>query len=55
MDNDDIYLVSVEDNGIGIPPNNVPAAFAKVLYSSKYGLKANQGNVWTRDKGGSPL
>jgi DNA topoisomerase-6 subunit B len=43
MDNDDIYLVSVEDNGIGIPPNNVPAAFAKVLYSSKYVLRQTRG------------
>ncbi|MEM4519292.1 MAG: DNA topoisomerase VI subunit B [Sulfolobales archaeon] len=39
----DVYLVSVEDNGIGIPPDNVPQAFAQLLYSSKYVLRQTRG------------
>jgi DNA topoisomerase-6 subunit B len=38
-----IYKVNVEDNGIGIPPQVVPNAFGKVLYSSKYVLKQTRG------------
>ncbi|MEM3863675.1 MAG: ATP-binding protein, partial [Metallosphaera sp.] len=35
----EIYRLSVEDNGIGIPPHVVPDAFGRVLYSSKYVLR----------------
>jgi len=38
-----IYKVTVEDNGIGIPPHIVPNAFGKVLYSSKYVLRQTRG------------
>ncbi len=37
------YIVSVEDNGIGIPPQHVPNAFGRVLYSSKYVLRQTRG------------
>jgi len=39
----DVYLISVEDNGIGIPPDNIPQAFAQLLYSSKYVLRQTRG------------
>ncbi len=39
----EVYLVSVEDNGIGIPPDNIPQAFAQLLYSSKYVLRQTRG------------
>lgn len=39
----DYYRVTVEDNGIGIPPDIVPNAFGKVLFSSKYVLKQTRG------------
>ena len=39
----EIYKVTVEDNGIGIPPHIVPYAFGKVLYSSKYVLRQTRG------------
>ena len=38
-----IYRITVEDNGIGIPPNNVPYAFGSVFYSSKYKLRQSRG------------
>jgi DNA topoisomerase-6 subunit B len=38
-----IYMVSVEDNGIGIPPHYVPQAFGMVLFSSKYTLRQTRG------------
>ncbi|AWR97821.2 DNA topoisomerase VI subunit B [Acidianus sulfidivorans JP7] len=38
-----IYKISVEDNGIGIPPHIVPEAFGRVLYSSKYVLRQTRG------------
>lgn len=38
-----IYKVTVEDNGIGIPPHIVPNAFGKVLFSSKYVLRQTRG------------
>lgn len=39
----DYYQITVEDNGIGIPPNIVPNAFGKVLFSSKYVLRQSRG------------
>jgi len=39
----DYYKVTVEDNGIGIPPDVVPYAFGKVLFSSKYVMKQSRG------------
>ena len=39
----DFYCITVEDNGIGIPPNIVPYAFGKVLFSSKYVLRQSRG------------
>ncbi|MCI4457612.1 MAG: DNA topoisomerase VI subunit B [Desulfurococcaceae archaeon] len=40
---EEIYSVYVEDNGIGIPPNHIPNAFGRVLYSSKYVLRQTRG------------
>jgi len=40
---DNIYAVTVEDNGIGIPPHYVPQAFGMVLFSSKYTLRQTRG------------
>jgi DNA topoisomerase-6 subunit B len=37
------YKITVEDNGIGIPPDVVPYAFGKVLFSSKYVMKQSRG------------
>lgn len=37
------YRVTVEDNGIGIPPQYVPQAFGQVLFSSKYVLRQSRG------------
>lgn len=39
----DFYRITVEDNGVGMPPNVVPNAFGKVLFSSKYVLKQSRG------------
>lgn len=39
----EFYKITVEDNGIGIPPNIVPNAFGKVLFSSKYVLRQSRG------------
>lgn len=38
-----IYKMTVEDNGIGIPPHIVPEAFGRVLYSSKYVIRQTRG------------
>ena len=35
--------VRVEDNGIGIPPSEIPNAFARVFYGSKYVLRQARG------------
>jgi len=37
------YTVTVEDNGIGVPPNVMADAFGRVLYSSKYVIKQTRG------------
>ncbi|ADI32568.1 DNA topoisomerase VI subunit B [Staphylothermus hellenicus] len=37
------YKITVEDNGIGIPPHIVPKAFGRVLFSSKYVLRQTRG------------
>ncbi|ABN70080.1 DNA topoisomerase VI, B subunit [Staphylothermus marinus F1] len=37
------YKITVEDNGIGIPPHIVPEAFGRVLFSSKYVLRQTRG------------
>lgn len=42
-ENPNHYTITVEDNGIGIPPQHVPDAFGRVLYSSKYVLKQTRG------------
>ncbi len=42
-DNPNYYTITVEDNGIGIPPQHVPNAFGRVLYSSKYTLRQTRG------------
>uniref|UniRef100_A0A7C4NUK5 Type 2 DNA topoisomerase 6 subunit B n=1 Tax=Staphylothermus marinus TaxID=2280 RepID=A0A7C4NUK5_STAMA len=42
-DERDYYKITVEDNGIGIPPNIVPEAFGRVLFSSKYVLRQTRG------------
>ncbi len=39
----DKYTVTVEDNGIGVAPSNVPLAFGKVLVSTKYKLRQARG------------
>lgn len=40
---DDRVLVSVEDNGIGISPAEVPYVFGRVFYGSKYVLRQSRG------------
>ena len=40
---EDIYSITVQDNGIGIPPHYVPQAFGMVLFSSKYTLRQTRG------------
>ncbi len=37
------YKITVQDNGIGIPPQYVPQAFGQVLFSSKYVLRQTRG------------
>ncbi len=43
QENSSHYIITVEDNGIGIPPQHVPNAFGRVLYSSKYVLRQTRG------------
>ncbi len=38
-----IYRLTVSDNGIGLDPSDVPAAFGKVFVSSKYRLMQSRG------------
>ena len=42
-DNPNIVTVKVEDNGIGIPKEEVPFVFGRVFYGSKYTLKQSRG------------
>ncbi len=37
------YILTVRDNGPGMPSKNVPLAFGTVLYGSKFGLKQARG------------
>ena len=37
------YILTVADNGPGMPSKNVPLAFGTVLYGSKFGLKQARG------------
>lgn len=37
------YKIIVKDNGIGIPPEYIPDAFGRVLFSSKYVLRQTRG------------
>jgi DNA topoisomerase-6 subunit B len=39
----EFYKITIEDNGIGIPPDVVPYAFGKVLFSSKYVMRQSRG------------
>ncbi len=41
--NPNYYTITVEDNGIGIPPQVIPDAFGKVLFSSKYKFRQTRG------------
>ena len=37
------YMVTVEDNGIGVPPHVIPEAFGRVFFSSKYVIRQTRG------------
>lgn len=39
----DLYSIYVEDNGIGIPEEEVPNVFGQIFYSSKYKIKQHRG------------
>jgi len=41
--NPNYYTITVEDNGIGLPPQIIPDAFGRVLYSSKYKFRQTRG------------
>ena len=38
-----IYLLHIEDNGTGLPSDQIPHAFCQVFYGSKYTLKQARG------------
>jgi DNA topoisomerase-6 subunit B len=38
-----IYKIKVEDNGIGVPYEQVPYAFGQILFGSKYTLRQSRG------------
>lgn len=38
-----VYMLRVRDNGVGLDPEDVPAAFGKVFVSSKYKLMQSRG------------
>jgi len=39
----DIVTIKVSDNGAGVPPDQVPQAFGRVLYGSKYAQQQKRG------------
>lgn len=41
--NPNYITIQVEDNGIGVPPQIIPDAFGRVLYSSKYKFRQTRG------------
>jgi len=41
--NPNYFTITVEDNGIGVPPHIIPDAFGRVLYSSKYKIRQTRG------------
>jgi len=38
-----VYKLRIEDNGSGVPPRHIPAAFGQVLFGSKYKLRQARG------------
>ncbi|MDP6457945.1 MAG: DNA topoisomerase VI subunit B, partial [Candidatus Bathyarchaeota archaeon] len=38
-----IYIMRIEDNGTGLPPKQIPSAFCRVFYGSKYTLQQARG------------
>jgi DNA topoisomerase-6 subunit B len=38
-----IYILRIEDNGTGLPPDQIPSAFCRVFYGSKYTLQQARG------------
>lgn len=38
-----VFRLRIEDNGSGVPPRHIPAAFGQVLFGSKYKLKQARG------------
>jgi len=42
-DGNSIYRIKVEDNGIGVPYEQVPYAFGQILFGSKYTLRQSRG------------
>ncbi|MEE9519848.1 MAG: DNA topoisomerase VI subunit B [bacterium] len=38
-----IYIMRIEDNGTGLPPDQIPSAFCRVFYGSKYTLQQARG------------
>ncbi len=40
---ENIYRITVDDNGIGVPQDKIPYAFGRVLYSSKYVERQTRG------------
>jgi len=38
-----VYELRIEDNGSGVPPRHIPAAFGQVLFGSKYKLRQTRG------------
>src|SRR5205809_3296381 len=43
LDGPGIYVLRIEDNGIGGPGDIIPSAFGQVLYGSKYKLRQTRG------------